>query len=370
LASIVYATSVAIIMLNVAPAAEPYLRQVAHLSSGQVGAVFFIELAAMGLASIPAYLWLGRVDACRVARCAYAAFIIGNVLSSIHLASFALYAATRAATGFGAGTLMVLGMSIAARTRNPDRVYALITFGQLASGAVMLWLLSGLARDDRGLHDLFHASAWLGALGFIAAGPLSRADRASPAVPARSPARSKPWRTTLLAIAFAMVFNLVVGGLWSFAAEYAGNGTTPARVALVLAWATTAGLAGAASAFLIGNSWSRRRILIAGYFGILLGSGLLQFARGPAGFAAGCCVLSLAWNFCVPYVFAAVAGQDPTGRLMSAANLAFAFGLALGPLLAGEVIESLGLDALFPCVLSGIALGVVLTQRISRPTTS
>jgi MFS family permease len=370
-ASIVYATSVAIIMLNVAPAAEPYLRQVAHLSSGQVGAVFCVELAAMGLASIPAYMWLGKVDASRVARCAYAAFILGNVLSSIHLASFALYAATRVVTGFGAGTLMVLGMSMAARTRNPDRMYALITLGQLASGAVMLWLLSALARDGRGLHDLFHASAWLGVLGFIAAGPLSRAgDRASPAARTRPPARSTTWRTTLLAIAFAVVFNLVVGGLWSFAAEYAGAGTAPARVALVLAWATAAGLAGAASAFLIGNSWTRRHMLIAGYFGILLGSGLLQFARGPAGFAAGCCVLSLAWNFCVPYVFAAVAGQDPTGRLMSAANLAFAFGLALGPLLAGAVIESMGLDALFPCALSGIALGVVLTQRISRPASS
>jgi predicted MFS family arabinose efflux permease len=366
-AAIVYATSIAIIMLNVAPAAEPYLRQVVHLSSGEVGAVFSVELAAMGLASIPAYLWLGKVDASRVARCAYAAFILGNVLSSIHLASFALYSATRAVTGFGAGTLMVLGMSMAARTHNPDRLYALITFGQLASGAVMLWLLSGLARDGRWLHDLFHASAWLGVLGFMAAGPLSRAgNREYPAAHTRPPARSTAWTATLLVIAFAMVFNLVVGGLWSFVAEYAGAGTTPARVALVLAWATAAGLAGAASAFLIGNPWTRRRLLIAGYLGILLGSGLLQFARGPVGFAAGCVVLSLAWNFCVPSVFAAVAGQDPTGRLMSAANLAFAFGLALGPLLAGVVIESLGLDALFPSALAGLALGAVLTLYVTR----
>ena len=355
-------------MLNVAPAAEPYLRQDAHLSSAQVGTVLFVELAAMGLASLPAYAWLGRVDASRVARWAYAAFILGNLLSSVHLASFALYAAARALTGIGAGTLMVLGMSMAARTRNPDRMYALITFVQLASGALMLWLLSALASDGRGLHDLFHASAGLGALGFIAAGLFSRAgDRENAAPRTRTPARSTAWRTTLLAIAFAMAFNLVVGGLWSFAAEYAGAGTTPARVALVLAWATAAGLAGAAAAYLIGNSWSRRRTLIAGYLGILLGSGLLQFVRGPVGFAAGCGVLSLAWNFCVPYVFAAVAGRDASGRLMSAANLAFAFGLALGPLLAGALIESHGLDALFPCALAVLALGAVLMLRITRP---
>ena len=53
--------------------------------------------------------------------------------------------------------------------------------------------------------------------------------------------------------------------------------------------------------------------------------------------------------------------------MMSAANLAFAFGLALGPLLAGAIIESFGLDALFPCALSGLAVGTVLTLRITRP---
>jgi hypothetical protein len=178
------------------------------------------------------------------------------------------------------------------------------------------------------------------------------------------------WRMTLLAVAFAMVFNVVVGGLWSFAAEYAGAGAAPAQVARVMAWATAAGLAGAASAFLIGSSRPRRHMLVLGYSGILLGAGLLQFARGPAGFAAGCGVLSLAWNFCVPYVFAAVAGQDPTGKLMPAANLAFALGLALGPLLAGAVIETSGIDALFPCALAALALGTVLTLRITRDSST
>jgi MFS family permease len=162
------------------------------------------------------------------------------------------------------------------------------------------------------------------------------------------------------------VFNLVVGGLWAFSAEYADAGTTPAHVALVTAWATAAGLVGAAAAFLIGSAWTRRRLLIAGYGGIVLGAGLLQFVRGPAGFAAGCGVFSLAWNFCVPYVFAAVADREPGGRLMPAASLAFAFGLALGPLLAGEVIALLGLGALFPCALAGLALGTVLTLRMTR----
>ena len=366
--SIVYATSIAIIMLNLAPAVEVSLRQEAHLSSGQVGAVFFIELAAMGLASFPAYGWLGRIDSAWVARCAYTVFILGSVLSSVHLASFTHYAVARAITGAGSGTLMVLGMSTAARAQNPDRMYALITFVQLASGAVMLYLFSALAGDGRWLKDLFTACAWLGALGLFAAGSLSRSGGCDsrPQREVKQP-RSLGWKTTALAILFAMAFNLVVGGIWTFVAEYAEADTTPKQLALVVTCATASGLVGAGWAFLIGGRWPRRHLLIAGYLGILLGSGLLQFARGRVGFAAGCSVLSLAWNFTLPYVFAAVAGQDRTGRLMPAANLAFAFGLALGPLFAGGVIESMGLDALFPCALSFLALGVVLALRITRP---
>jgi predicted MFS family arabinose efflux permease len=77
-------------------------------------------------------------------------------------------------------------------------------------------------------------------------------------------------------------------------------------------------------------------------------------------------MLSLAWNFSVPYVFAAIAGRDKTGRLMGVASLAFAGGLASGPPLAGMVIDSLGLEALFPGVLAGVALGMVLTLRMTR----
>ncbi len=370
-ACIVLATSLAVVMLNVAPAAESHLRQWAHWSSGQVGVVFFVELAAMGLASTLAYAWLGRAHTPQVARFAYAVFILGSLISSGRSGSFGPYVAARAFTGAGAGTLMVLGMSLAARANSPVRLYAVITLAQLASGAALLALLSALDGGGRGLDSVFHISAGLGVLGFVAAGRLPRARTPESAqTHTGSLVGSALWRMTLLAVAFAMVFNVVVGGLWSFAAEYAGAGAAPAQVARVMAWATAAGLAGAASAFLIGSSRPRRHMLVLGYSGILLGAGLLQFARGPAGFAAGCGVLSLAWNFCVPYVFAAVAGQDPTGKLMPAANLAFALGLALGPLLAGAVIETSGIDALFPCALAALALGTVLTLRITRDSST
>jgi predicted MFS family arabinose efflux permease len=72
----------------------------------------------------------------------------------------------------------------------------------------------------------------------------------------------------------------------------------------------------------------------------------------------------------VPFVFAAIAvkgaAHDASGRVMAAANLAFAFGLAIGPMVAGEIIDAQGLNSLFPCALAGLASVAALTWRVAR----
>lgn len=362
--AIVYATSLATIALNVAPAMELQYRQETGLSVGQIGSIYFFELAAMGLATFPAYWWIGRIEGKRVAQCAYAVFIAGNVLSSWHVASFALLALDRATSGVGAGTLMVLGITAGARASNQNRSYALIALGQLASGALILYLLPALMTEGRGLGGVFWLSAGLGVLGLLMTRPFSAIAPSPRTRRALSPTELK---TLLLAIAFALAFNIVVGGLWAFVGEYAASAGLPqARIAQVLTYSTAIGIGGVASAFTIGDRFSRRALLLVGYLVIMLGVTILHFTHDDAGFMAGCGTLSFGWNFCVPYIFAAVAAQDATGRSLSSMNLAFAFGLAAGPLLAGAIIEFLGLDALAPCALASLALGTVLMLRFTR----
>lgn len=366
--AVVYATSLAIVMLNIAPAVEVQLRQEAGLSVSQIGALYFVELAAMGLATFPAYAWLGRVSETRVARWAYAIFIAGSALSALLLNSYLMLVTARALTGIGAGTLMVLGMTSGAQARDQDRMYATISFGQLASGAIILYLLPVLIADGRGLRGVFYLSALLGVLGLLLTRPFAALGLSAPRQKRRRLAAPRAeLKIIVLAIAFALVFNIVVGGMWAFVGEYAsGAGLADTRIAQVLTYATLIGMAGAAMAFVIGDRFARRALLLFGYLAILLGLCVLHVVRGDSGFAAGCYVLSFGWNFCVPFVLAAVAAQDSTGRSMPSMNLAFALGLGTGPLLAGTVIELAGLEALAPCLLGGLALGTLLMFHVTR----
>ena len=382
LAPLVLATSAAVMMLNLAPWVEAQLRQALGYSAADAGRVLFVELAAMGLVSLPAGHALRRIGPAALARWGYALFLLGNLLAPWQLASPIGYAAARAVSGLGAGALMVWGMSLAARTPTPDRVYAVITCWQGLSGAALLLGLGtadGAATTTRALTLLYGAGAMLAVLGL--AGTVTPAGLASPAAGsttgpagARSSAPATDRAGALAApgrrpgqigrvTGMALSFNLAVGGLWAFAAEYAGSATTPAQVTAALAGATLAGLAGSVLAWRAGGRWPRQRLLRGGLAGLALGAGLLHLSDGLPGFAVGCAVLSLAWSFSVPFVFAAVAAQDPTGRLMAWASLAFAAGLALGPLLAGALLEAWGRATLFPCATLALAVCAGLGYR-------
>lgn len=367
LAAILYATSVAIVMLGVLPAAELPLRREALLSAGQVGLLYGAELAAMGLASLPAYAWLRRADRHRVAGLAYLAFALGNGLSALLLPSFGALALARGLTGLGAGTLMVLGLSAAERARQPDRAYALVTLAQLVSAAAALALVPLLVAHAGGLRSLFHLGALLGLAGLATSRALGAA-AASRACAAAAP--PMPIGARLLPLAAALIFNLLVSGLWAFAAEFGtAAGLADDAVALALNLAAVVGILGAAASYALAARAGRRLRLLAGQAAVALGALLmLQAAAGRLGFTLGCSVFSFGWNFTVPALFAAVAARDASGLAMPLMNLAFAFGLALGPLLAGALVDAGGPPALLPWALAAAALGMLLLARLSgRP---
>lgn len=169
LVALVVFAAITPLLLLVAPAVAAQLAVQLRLSASQIGTYFFVELGAFSAATVPSYLWLGRVDARRVAACAIALFGAGNLLTALWMPDFATLLALRAATALGGGTLMVLCMTSAATSENSDRVYGLWVVGQLIAGAIGLFVLPHVFVAF-GLRALYFALAALA----LAAAPLSR----------------------------------------------------------------------------------------------------------------------------------------------------------------------------------------------------
>ncbi|AOJ01655.1 MULTISPECIES: MFS transporter [Burkholderia] len=366
LAALVAFAAITPLLLLVAPVVAGQLGVQLGLSASQIGTYFFVELGAFSLATLPSYLWLGRIDARRVAWCATAAFCVGNLATAVTMPDFVPLLALRAVTALGGGTLMVLCMTSAAASGNSDRVYGLWVVGQLIAGAAGLFLLPHLF-DAVGLRALY---AVLAALALCAA-PLANR---FPAVPRARPRRARGARPdasrapTALAIGGVLTFYLAIGGVWTFANKAAAAVGFDAQASgTVLAIASLMGIAGAALASYLGGRAARRAMLYVGY-GILAAS-LVMLAAMPnaSGYTTAIFSFKFAWTFVLPFILASVAAVDTTGRLIATLNLVIGAGLAAGPLVAGLLLDGGGtLRALFTiaAIVSVVSLAALL--RVER----
>ncbi|MCA8092696.1 MFS transporter [Burkholderia anthina] len=360
LVALVVFAAITPLLLLVAPAVAGQLATQLGLSASQIGTYFFIELGAFSLATVPSYLWLGRVDARRVAVCAIALFGAGNLLTAVWMPGFVALLALRAVTALGGGSLMVLCMTSAATSRNSDRVYGLWVVGQLVAGAIGLFVLPHVFVAF-GLRALYVALAVLA----VIAAPLARGfpatlgARAVSAQTTRDAASHTPRLYVALAIGAVLTFYLAIGSVWTFASRAAAQaGLDPQSAGNVLAIASVMGIAGAALASCAGGRVARRAMLAAGY--ALLAASLVALAALPhaSGYSAAIFAFKFAWTFVLPFILATVAQIDTSGRLVATLNFVIGAGLAAGPLLAGLLLDAGGtMHALF-----GIATAVAIAS--------
>ncbi|KVE86773.1 MFS transporter [Burkholderia cepacia] len=371
LVALVVFAAITPLLLLVAPAVAGQLATQLGLSASQIGTYFFVELGAFSLATVPSYLWLGRIDARRVAAFAIALFGAGNLLTALWMPGFVALLALRAMTALGGGSLMVLCMTSAATSENSDRVYGLWVVGQLIAGAIGLFVLPHVFAAF-GLRALYVALAGLALL----AAPLSRGfpsslgSRTAPAQHARGAAARTPQGSIVLAIGAVLTFYLAIGSVWTFASRAAAEaGLDPQSTGNVLAIASVMGIAGAALASCAGGRLARRAMLTADY--ALLAASLVALAvmRQAGGYSAAIFAFKFAWTFVLPFILATVAQIDTSGRLVATLNFVIGAGLAAGPLLAGLMLDAGGtMHALFTAATAVAIVSFAALRHIDRRT--
>ncbi|MCA8236802.1 MFS transporter [Burkholderia cenocepacia] len=369
LVALVVFAAITPLLLLVAPAVAGQLATQLGLSASQIGTYFFVELGAFSLATVPSYLWLGRIDARRVAAFAVALFGAGNLLTALWMPGFAALLALRAVTALGGGSLMVLCMTSAATSQNSDRVYGLWVVGQLIAGAIGLFVLPHVFAAF-GLRALYVALAGLALL----AAPLSRGfpsslgTRTAASRTARGDAPHTPRRFVVLAVGAVLTFYLAIGSVWTFASRAAAEaGLAPQSTGNVLAIASVMGIAGAALASCAGGRLVRRAMLAAGY--ALLAASLVALAalRDTVGYGAAIFAFKFAWTFVLPFILATVAQIDTSGRLVATLNFVIGAGLAAGPLLAGLMLDAGGtMRTLFVAATAVAIVSFAALRHIDR----
>ncbi|MCP1478456.1 putative MFS family arabinose efflux permease [Pseudomonas chlororaphis] len=337
LAAIVLFAAITPTILMTAPAVAAQLASQWQLSPSQIGDLFSTELGAMSLATLPAFWWLKRVDWRRAALLAGALFIVTNLLS-IWAQGYGALLALRFCSALAGGSLMIICLSSAASTANPSRTYGLWVMGQLVVGAIGLSILPRLF-EHYGLAACYLLLALLMSLCL----PLARyfpQGAPTPEKTAGQAAAAPRWQA-LCGILGILGFYISLSGVWTFIGSISAKAGISAQASgELLAVATVMGIVGAGCASLIGNRLPRLLLLLFGY-SLMAGSVLLLLGAPPlARFALAALVFKFTWTFILPLILACLADLDRSGKLMNASNLVIGGGLAIGPALAGRLIES------------------------------
>ncbi|GAA3743326.1 putative MFS family arabinose efflux permease [Spinactinospora alkalitolerans] len=341
-ALIVSFSALAASVLLVAPAVATQLQLQLGLSPTQTGDLFAVELGATSIASLPALYWIRKANL-RMAALAFGlVFTVGSVVSAF-VAGFETLVLVRAVTSFAGGSLMVLTMSLAAQARNRDRVFGWWAVGQIALGAVGLAVLPPLfGAFGVGAFYLFMAvlmALSLPLIRFLPMRPLTRSMEDGPMGDAQNPNIAK----VVAALVACLLFYVALISVWTFMGGFAeAAGIAPETSSRILSTATIIGVVGSFGATMVGGSINRRISLLGGYCAMALSITLLFGVDNALRFGAAAAILKFAWPWTLPFLMSTLADLDPLGRATNLANLAIGGGLALGPLMAGRVVEATG----------------------------
>ncbi|TAP44967.1 MFS transporter [Arthrobacter sp. S39] len=352
------------LVLLIAPILAVKLAVDLGFSEGQTGTVFSFELGAFGLATIPSYLWLRRVNI-RTAMFGFGAVVIfANVLSGF-ITDFGPFVAIRVVAAAAAGSLTVIILGIGGKASDPARAFGLFILAQCITGAIVLFFFP-LIFNDLPVGALYLTMAGLVFVVLPVARMLDGNLLKRQAADKNDAEKAAAPRDTPRFIAgLAAVFFLFASasGLWAFFGIFAeAAGISLDEIGFSLSVATILGIAAPLTVTIVGDRPRIRPYVIAGFLLMLVSIGLLFGLGSVLVFAISATLLNLGWNFLPAYLFSAInrtSGASP--HALSTTNLLVGLGFSIGPLTAGLLLESTGVNSLLTTAAISLALGLAST---------
>lgn len=315
--------------------------------SGLTVSLFFV---AYGLSSALGYFWIGTLPARTLALMGHAFLALGMFAAAFSDSAPAV-ATSLFVAGAGAGALLSLGIALIARMHRANQVFGLQMVAEQLLPAFMLILLPLLLPGgDFRSTCLFAAAVYvvIGVACLITPG--FRVTTENPSA-AQGEGSGRTWRT-MLAVG---LFFAGLSGVWSFTERLAHSQELSAeQINGILASALLGGALGGVLTATLVERYGRLRLqwTSAVVMGICLVMYALDFQLIQ--FALTTFLFLLAWNIVTPCQQALIAELDRPGRLVVIIPAAFALGVALGPALAGYMVESHGFPAML-LVCGGIS---------------
>lgn len=352
-------------LLMMGPVVAGQLATQMGMNASQIGLLFMSENGAMSLATLPALYWLSRINLKKASLVFGTVFIAANLLS-IWAATSDVLIGLRVLSGVAGGSLTVICIATAGTFAKPDRAYGFWVLGQLSLGAIGLTLLPRLF-EVYGLGAFFMTLSILMALCL----PLMRfLPERIQGKASKSASKASLWSLKpICGLAAVLFFYISLNGTWTFMGTLAGEvGINPQVSGDILAIATLFGIGGALIAAFMGGRRSYKIPLIIGYLVMVFSVLALLAEPDVLRYSLAAFAFKFTWTFVLPFILASLARLDSNGQIMNLSNLVIGGGLAIGPMLAGQIIETLSGVETFLYVAAALTITSLLLMLSLQKT--
>lgn len=264
------------------------------------------------------------------------------------------------------GLSVGFGLSIIARTLNPDKVFGMLLVVQYSFGSIGIWAVPRMV-------DVFGYSAVFGALiSFTIMAILIL-----PMVPDVSKHSDNQATNNIFSFSIEKFLFLALAALFLFqaanmgVADYAFElgkdiGLKNTEISNLLTIANIISISGGMMVYIIGTRFGRTIPLVIGISVAAIFTFLLHYSENVTIYFIANSVTGIAWGFTIPYILGLCASFDKHGQVAALAGFISKMGLATGPLIGSFFIIEYGFKFIINIAVFALFIAIIMSWYSSQ----
>jgi predicted MFS family arabinose efflux permease len=264
------------------------------------------------------------------------------------------------------GLSVGFGLSIIARTYNPDKIFGMLLVVQYSFGSIGIWAVPRMV-------DMFGYGAVFGALIIFTI----MAIIILPFVPNVSNSADKQISTNIFNISINKLLFFALAALFLFqasnmgVADYAFElgkdiGLKNTEISNILTIANVISISGGALVYLIGTKFGRTTPLVIGISVSAIFTFILHYSDNVFIYFIANTVTGIAWGFSIPYILGLCSTFDTHGQMVALAGFISKMGLASGPLIASIFIIDEGIGFIINVAFVSLIIAMIFSWYSSK----
>ena len=266
------------------------------------------------------------------------------------------------------GLSVGFGLSIIARTYNPDKIFGMLLVVQYSFGSIGIFAVPRMV-------ETFGNGAVFGALIIFTIMAIS----ILPFVPNVAKSNDEVSSLNIFNISIGKFLFLALVSLFLFqaanmgVADYAFElgkdiGLENNKISNILTIANIISISGGALVYLIGTKYGRTLPLIIGISTSAIFTFLLHYSDNVSIYFIANTFTGIAWGFTIPYILGLCSTFDIHGQMAALAGFISKMGLATGPLIGSLFIINNGINFIINIAVVSLCISLIAVWLSSRAT--